>query len=178
MLPARGKAQGRLRDLLLNEGAIYLFDALDYGRLDRLPASRPAARRRYPMNNPGRTPTQFTVTEQAGVRFLEGPPDLPLLDGIDDAGLVVEACFSNRVSSALLYAPNLTARFFDLSSGEAGAILQKLRNYRIRVAVVCIPGAVRFSSRFREMADEESAGGQFRVFESVPPARQWLSATR
>jgi hypothetical protein len=127
------------------------------------------------MNDSGSASTQLTVTEEAGVRFVEGPPDLPLLGGIEDASLVVEACFSNGVSSALLYAPNLTARFFDLSSGEAGAILQKLRNYRIRVAVVCIPGSVRFSTRFHEMAEEESAGGQFRVFESVQAARAWLS---
>lgn len=45
--------------------------------------------------------------------------------------------FSKKgAGSALLYAPNLTAKF-DLSSREAGAILQKLRDYRIRLAVVC-----------------------------------------
>jgi len=96
---------------------------------------------------------------------------------IEDAGLVVEACFSNGVDCALLYAPNLTGRFFDLCSGESGAILQKLRNYRIRLAVVCTPGSVRFSSRFHEMAAEESRGNYFRLFESVEMAREWLSGT-
>ena len=51
--------------------------------------------------------------------------------GVEDAGLVVEARFSGGVDRALLYAQNLTE-----------AILQKLRNYRIRVAVVC-PGRER-----------------------------------
>ena len=106
---------------------------------------------------------------------MEGPPDRPLLRNVDDAGLVVEACFSGGVDSALLYAQNLTAAFFNLSSGEAGAILQKLRNYRIRIAVVCAPGSVRFSSRFGELVAEESAGNWFRVFESRPTAREWLS---
>jgi hypothetical protein len=87
---------------------------------------------------------------------------------------VVEACFSGGVSSALLYAPNLTEGFFDLSSGEAGAVLQKLRNYRIRLAVVCVPGSVRFSRRFHELVAEESGGEHFRVFESAQMARQWL----
>jgi hypothetical protein len=54
----------------------------------------------------------LTVAEEAGVRFVEGPPDRPLMRAIDDAGLVVEACLSGGVSSALLYAPNLTAKFF------------------------------------------------------------------
>ena len=93
---------------------------------------------------------------------------------VEDAGLVVEACFSNGVKSALLYAPNLTGKFFDLSSGEAGAILQKLRNYRISIAVVCAPDSVQFSSRFGEMVAEESRGDHFRVFESAQAARDWI----
>jgi len=96
---------------------------------------------------------------------------------VNDAGLVVEACFSGGVDSALLYAHNLTGEFFDLSSGEAGAILQKLRNYRIRVAVVCAPGSIRFSSRFSEMTVEESCGNYLRLFESRRAAQEWLSGT-
>jgi hypothetical protein len=58
------------------------------------------------------------------------------------------ACLSAGVDCALLYAANLTRGFFDLSSGEAGVILQKLRNYRIRMAVVCVPGTAQLRSRF------------------------------
>ena len=104
---------------------------------------------------------ELTLAEEAGVRFVEGQPDTELMRSTEDATLLVEACFSNRVSSALLYAPNLTEKFFDLSSGEAGAILQKLRNYYIRLAVVCPPGSVRFSRMFGEMAAEETRTGYF-----------------
>ena len=120
---------------------------------------------------------ELSVSEEAGVRFVEGPPDLPLMNSIEDAALLVEACFSHRASSALLHAPNLTGRFFDLSSGEAGAILQKLRNYRIRLAVVCPTDSVRLSSRFGEMTAEESRTGYFQVFESARAAREWLTST-
>jgi hypothetical protein len=120
---------------------------------------------------------ELTVSEEAGVRFLKGPPDQPLLRSTEDATLLVEACFSHRAKAVLLYAPNLTQTFFDLSSGDAAAILQKLRNYRIRLAVVCPPGSVRFSSRFGEMAAEESRTGYFRVFDSDRAAREWLSKT-
>ena len=57
---------------------------------------------------------------------------LPLLAKVGDVTLVIEACFSNQAKFTLLYASNLTPNFFDLSSGEAGEILQKLRNYQIR----------------------------------------------
>jgi len=120
----------------------------------------------------------LTVIDEAGVRFVEGPPGQPLMCGVEDAGLMLEACFSTGVDSALLYAPNLTGRFFDLSSGEAGAILQKLRNYRVRVVVVCPPGSVQFSSRFNEMTAEESGGEYFRLFESVREAREWSAQVR
>ena len=93
----------------------------------------------------------------------------------EDATLLIEGCISHRAKAALLYAPNLTEKFFDLSSGEAGAILQKLRNYRIRLAIVCAPGSVWFSSRFGEMVAEESRVGYFQVCESAPAAREWLS---
>jgi uncharacterized protein DUF4180 len=106
----------------------------------------------------------LTIAEKSGVRFVEGPLGLPLMRNTEDATLVLEACFSHRVSAALLYAPNLTDKFFDLSSGEAGAILQKLRNYRIRLGVVCAPDSVEFSSRFGDMAAE---GKPYRLFPSV-----------
>lgn len=108
--------------------------------------------------------------------FMEGPPDGPFLRRAEDANLVIEACYSAGVHSALLYAPNLTAYFFDLSSGEAGAILQKLRTYRIRLAVVYDPETVHLSTRFGEVAAEEARAGWFHIFESAGDAREWLRA--
>ena len=108
------------------------------------------------------------------MKFTEFAAGVRLMRSVDDASLVIETCYSNGVDSALLYAENLTENFFDLSSGEAGAILQKLRTYRIRIAVVCSPGSVRMSSRFGEMAEEEARVGYFRLFESEQAAREWL----
>jgi len=119
----------------------------------------------------------LTLKEEASVRLLEGPPSGQLFRSIDDVGLLVESCFSNKARCAVLYAGNLTDGFFDLSSGEAGAILQKLRQYRIRLAVVCPPGTVRFSTRFGEMVEEEARGIHFRIFETAEAAREWLGST-
>jgi len=109
--------------------------------------------------------------------FIEAQPHQPLMYRVDDASFVVEACFSTRVKAAVLYPANLTPAFFDLSSGEAGSILQKLRNYGIRVAVVCPPGTVSFSTRFGEMAEEETRGKHFGFVESRDAAREWLRKT-
>lgn len=123
----------------------------------------------------GPTDVTLAIVEDAGVRVVEGAPGQRFMSSVKDAGLVIEACLSARTRAALLYADNLTAAFFDLSSGEAGEILQKLRNYRIRLAVVCAPGQVQFSSRFGEMLAEERRGPYFGVFDTRADARAWLA---
>jgi hypothetical protein len=91
---------------------------------------------------------------------------------------LLEACFEARARAALLYAENLPPAFFDLSSGAAGEVLQKLRTYGgIRLAVVAAPdGPVRPSSRFGEMAAEERWKGHFALFDTADEARAWLAA--
>jgi hypothetical protein len=97
--------------------------------------------------------------------------------GDEDANLLLEACFSHKNRLALLYPNNLPDRFFDLSSGVAGAILQKLRNYGVRLAVVCPTGSVTFSSRFGEMVAEERQREYFGIFATREAARAWLRST-
>ena len=110
------------------------------------------------------------VREESGVRIVEGTPGATLMRRPQDATLVLEACFSAPATVALLYPENLTPRFFDLSSGEAGEVLDKLRRFQIRLAIVCSPGTVQFSSRFREILSDD-----LRLFERYADARQWLA---
>ena len=106
--------------------------------------------------------------------FLEGTPAARLLHSSEDVVDIIGACFEHNVRSVLLYAENLTERFFDLSSGEAGAILQKFRNYHIKVAIVLSKDGTRQSSKFREMVAEESQGTDFRIFGDRGSAEAWL----
>jgi hypothetical protein len=95
----------------------------------------------------------------------------------EDATLLLEACLSHRTRLALLYAANMTPGFFDLSSGEAGAVLQKLRNYGVTLAVVCPAGSVEPSGRFGEMLAEERGRRYFGIFETRQAAGAWLAET-
>ena len=118
---------------------------------------------------------QFTVTEVGGTRVLEGPVGTPLLAKAGDVSLLLESCFASRTRAILLHAENLPAAFFDLSSGVAGEMLQKLRTYGgYRLAVVESASAVRPSSRFAEMEAEERWKGHFALCDSVPSAYEWL----
>jgi Domain of unknown function (DUF4180) len=111
----------------------------------------------------------IVVREPNGSEFLEAAEAEALVSRADDFGRVIEQCLSTRVRSVLLYPANLPPAFFDLSSGEAGDILEKARRMRIRFCVVCPPGTVKLSSRFHELVADE-----FRVFESRDAACDWL----
>jgi hypothetical protein len=117
---------------------------------------------------------ELTLIDENGVHVVEGQPGEAFMSGVQDIDRVIEACLSNGAKAALLYAENLSPAFFNLSSGEAGAILQKLRNYHIRLTLVCPAGSVRFSSRFGEMLADERRGRHFGLFETRDAASEWL----
>jgi hypothetical protein len=116
---------------------------------------------------------EFTVREAHGQRFVEGAPGQPHMKSVKDVTSIIEACFDYAVDRVLLYPENLTEQFFDLSSREAGEILQKLRNYHIRLAIVRSP-TLRLSSRFAELMADESPASYVRLFDDRAAAEQWL----
>lgn len=108
-----------------------------------------------------------------GEQFLEGIPGQLMIRSVSEITPILEACFSHRVHRVLLYSENLDEQFYDLSSGMAGAILQKFRNYGVRIAVVRSPG-LQLSNRFRELMTEENCGPYFRLFDQRDMAQEWL----
>ncbi len=117
----------------------------------------------------------LTPIDHAGVTILHGPAGQPYLRRVEDAVLLVEACANHETRRVLLYAENLTPAFFDLSSREAGEILGKLRNYRVRLAVVYDPAATHFSTRWPDLMLEENRLPYFHLFEDQVAAIAWLS---
>lgn len=119
---------------------------------------------------------ELTLRDGDGQSFVEGPPEQPLMERAADVNRLIEACFEHESRGLLLYSENLTERFFDLSSGDAGEILQKLRNYNIRLALVRSP-TLRLSQRFEELMTDENQGADFRMFDARPAAEQWLRSS-
>ena len=113
--------------------------------------------------------------EHNGKTYLQGPAGQPLLRKMDEATRLVEACMNEGTDGLLLYAENLTDRFFDLSSTEAGNILPKLRQYRIRLAVVWSAEIRPLSTHFAELMVEENREPYFRLFEKRDEAEAWLT---
>jgi hypothetical protein len=120
----------------------------------------------------------LTPVDEAGFIVIEGAPGQPILAGAGDVDRLLEACFGAECGAALLYAENLPAAFFDLSSGAAGVILQKLRQYGVRLAVVRGAAAEAASSPSGELMHGERTRRDFGIFASRTEARSWLASRR
>ena len=79
------------------------------------------------------------------------------------------------VDRAIILADQIDPRFFDLSSGFAGELVQKCMNYGLRIAVVDSRGSER-STHFRQFAGESNRHGRFIVTDSTEDALSRLSA--
>ena len=68
---------------------------------------------------------------------------------------------------------NFIPAFYDLSTGLAGEILQKVSNYRVRLA---ISGSFKMitSKRFREFINESNKGSSVGFFLEKGKAQAWL----
>jgi hypothetical protein len=108
------------------------------------------------------------------MKLLEREPGVRYIADAADVGRLIEDCISSGSRAALLHADNLPRKFFDLSSGEAGTILQRLRTYRVRLAVVAPKERLATSERFGDLVAEERRSGQFALFETRDAAAAWL----
>lgn len=109
------------------------------------------------------------LLEIDGVRFLEW---LAPIGRIDDALDIVSVCAEEQVNLVLVERGRFASEFFDLKTRFAGEFVQKLQNYRIRVAAVIPPDDGR--ENFERFRSEARRGNPFRVFDDREGAETWL----
>lgn len=95
--------------------------------------------------------------------------------GADERFDPVRAAIERGARGVLADDGVLPPAFFDLSTGMAGSIVQRLTMYGIRMAVV-VPDAAARSGPFQDFAREANAGRQFRFFPDRAQALAWLAA--
>lgn len=92
---------------------------------------------------------------------------------VKDIADMIGACFG--AEGILLTEDDLAPELFDLHSGLAGELLQKLVNYRLRAAIVLRDPAA-YGERFRELAYEHRSHDIIRFVRSRDEADAWLRA--
>ncbi|MBN2543006.1 DUF4180 domain-containing protein [bacterium] len=117
---------------------------------------------------------KIEIKEKNGTKYLTGLPGEKLVRSEADINSLLSLCYEHATNRILFYPTNLTPNFFDLSSREAGEILQKFSTYRVKAALVVTPETAQ-SSKFGEMAQEANRGKVFRVFDKEEDAEKWLT---
>ncbi|HEX5117699.1 MAG TPA: DUF4180 domain-containing protein [Pseudonocardiaceae bacterium] len=100
----------------------------------------------------------MTVTELHGTRVMVLAADGPLVASEQDAVDLLGSVFSSRASVVAVPVSRLPSTFFSLRSGVAGAIVQKLVNYRVRLAVVGDISSYLGSASLRAFVVEANRG--------------------
>ena len=90
-----------------------------------------------------------------------------------DVRTVLTRCIESGAGAVLFDRAALPPSFFDLSSGFAGELLQKLGQYGFRMAAV-VPDPSRCSRSFQDFVREANRGGRFRFFPTREQAIEWL----
>ncbi|MBT2448768.1 DUF4180 domain-containing protein [Streptomyces sp. ISL-43] len=100
------------------------------------------------------------IVEHHGVPVLVCSADGPRVAGAQDAlDQLIGGAFY-RADVVAVPAERLDARFFDLSTGLAGEIMQKFVNYRLRMVVLGdISHHLRASSALPDLVRESNRGG-------------------
>lgn len=115
----------------------------------------------------------YKIVENENIKYLEVfSREIPV--GTEqDALELVALCGENDTNLLMIHCEALSADFFKLRTGVAGAILQKLVNYSIKAAII-IPDQSVVSSKFKELASEANKGNQYRIFMSGMEAENWF----
>ncbi len=99
------------------------------------------------------------IDDRSGIRVLHLEPAGETLSTSDDASDLVGSAWSHDAAMVAVPVGRLDSAFFDLRSGIAGEITQKLVNYRIRLAVVGdIAEHVAASDALRDFVWESNRG--------------------
>jgi len=95
------------------------------------------------------------------------PRDGPLISRESDALDIIGEAFGQGAELVVIPAERLAPEFFRLSTGLAGAMLQKFTNYQMRVAIVGdISGYLEKSAPLRDFVRESNRGTQVRFLSS------------
>ena len=116
------------------------------------------------------------VVEHANpeLAYVSGVAGQPIMADVGDVLRVIEYCWEVQIDRLLLYAENLPEQFFDLSSQQAGLILQKFRNYQMQVAIVMNRETRPPSRYFEEAVREENRHGACYITDNQEQAEAWL----
>lgn len=114
----------------------------------------------------------YQVIEKDNMKYIQLSHSGNLICTEADALELLSACMENETNLLLIPGERFSDEFYQLSTGIAGAILQKFVLYGIKCAVV-LDKDIR-SGRFHDLLIESNRGNSFRLYPSMAEAESWL----
>lgn len=115
----------------------------------------------------------YNLIDKGDKRYIECISNEILISKETDAMDLIAACFENNTNLLIIHYEALSEDFFNLRTGLAGAILQKLVNYNIKVAIIIV-NEENLNDRFREMIIEANKRDDYRTFKNITDAESWI----
>jgi hypothetical protein len=116
---------------------------------------------------------QVAVVDHCGKRYAESRSAGAFISSPQDILDLLVWGMENNIDLFLLNESDLARDFFELRTGLAGDILQKISNYGVRVAIVGSFATIR-NRRFRELMFESNKGTLVRFASTKDEALSWL----
>ncbi len=114
----------------------------------------------------------YKVIEKSNQKYLLlesiGRPIQSEQDGIE----LISICAQNGTNLLLIEGERLSDDFIRLTTGIAGAVLQKFATYNIKA--VAVLGENRTKGKFKEFLSESNNGSMFRAYTNFSDAENWL----
>ncbi len=126
-------------------------------------------------NTEGEEEMSYQLVEKNGTQYVLLDTEGKLLQTEQDGLDIVSICASHGTNLVLIPGERLPDDFFRLRTGVAGAILQKLTMYNIKVAAVL--DEKRAQGKFKEFLAESNRGKMFRAYPNSTEAEKWLTKT-
>ncbi len=114
----------------------------------------------------------YQVVEKNNNKYIRLNGEGSLIQTESDGLELLSLCSEYETNLLLIPAERLSDEFFRLSTGLAGAILQKFAQYGVKAAVVLDQDNIK--GRFRDFLAESNRGGIFRAYASFDEAELWL----
>lgn len=119
------------------------------------------------------------ITESGGLRVLHVAPVGDAIVSQEDTSDLIGNAWVENVEVIALPVSRLDPEFFRLASGQAGAILQKIANYQLKLAVIGdIAAQLAASGALRDFVWESNRGEHVWFFDEVAELEQKLEGRK
>ncbi|CEN74586.1 hypothetical protein DUF4180 [[Clostridium] sordellii] len=117
---------------------------------------------------------KYKIIEKSNKRYIELVQRITCETDVFD---IISICISNDINSILIREEVLKEEFINLKTGLAGIVLQKFIDYKIKASAI-IEDKNSIKGRFKELMHELDKNNDFRVFNNITDAENWIINTK